>query len=53
MCEKCKDYVGRCGVCGADLVKGTRSEPIGKPVLPPRRPPPAGDNPPKAPASER
>jgi hypothetical protein len=38
MCPKCSDYIGRCGECGADLRKGTASEPIGKPVLPPRRP---------------
>ncbi len=38
-CPKCEDYMGRCGACGADLRKATRSEPIGKPVLPPRERP--------------
>ncbi len=51
MCPKCKDYIGRCGKCGADLAKATHSEPIGKPVLPPRPSPLKGDNPPKASAS--
>jgi hypothetical protein len=45
VCPKCKDYIGRCGACGADLAKATHSEPIGKPVLPPRPAPPKGDNP--------
>ena len=42
-CPKCIDYIGKCGACGADLRKGTASEPIGRPVLPPRRPRRDGD----------
>lgn len=49
MCPKCKDYMGRCGVCGADLTKGTRSEPISRPMVPPRPAAPKGDNPEKEP----
>lgn len=39
-CPDCINHMGRCGSCGADLRKGTESEPIGKPPLPPRRRPP-------------
>lgn len=46
MCPKCKDYIGRCPACGTNLNKATTSVPIGKPVLPVRRPvTPADDNP--------
>lgn len=45
MCPKCKDYIGVCRVCGADLQKATRSEPIARPLVPPRPSPrPVGDN---------
>lgn len=46
-CPQCKNYMGRCGKCGADLNKATRSEPIGRPALPPRRPLTEGDNEPR------
>lgn len=40
-CPKCKDYMGRCGECGADLNKATHSAPIGRAPFPrahPQRP---------------